>query len=313
MMCTKKIIVVFLIFLMIFMFGCNSGATKKGVGKGLTIELQTTTPSVVYDSEPIQMDILLRNGGSYTVPANGALLKLSGYDPALFDFPNNGYLRLQRLEGTADIPDGYSNYFTLGGIGIRSGFLNENLPQISSNFIITLCYPYETISSAEVCINPDIYNRNPKPGSCRPGSAKVYNSDSPVSITSVQERYISNDNGNMKVKFDITVSNSGGGKLWSAENDNYEFECGTKIVNNIREIQNKILIKSVSLGDMKLDCQGSGGGQIITLGSSSTFSCLGTINNVVGPYTTQLKINLEYGNSISVSKRVTIKSTQYTN
>jgi hypothetical protein len=312
-----KNVVVVLVFLLITVFVCScSGNNNSNTGKsgsGLSLEIDSI-PEVIYDSEPISIEVLLKNLGSYDIPSGATMLKLSGYDPSLFDFPNEGVVRLAKLNGNNEQSTGFSDYVDLGSSRLKDNFLGENLPDVSPTFILNACYLYQTTASVQVCINPDIYSSSPKVGECHAGSAKVYNTNAPIAVSSVQERFLSYDRGTgiLKVKFDVTISNVGKGKIWSPNHENYMYECG-KYYSNIKEIQNKVEIKSATLSGAVIDCTTASGSNVITLaGNSATFSCLGEIR-ADDAYTTQLDINIEYGNSMYISKKVTIKSSKYIN
>ncbi|MFA6089351.1 MAG: hypothetical protein WC755_05780 [Candidatus Woesearchaeota archaeon] len=317
---TTIVILITIFVLCIFISGCASsknGNSKsqfgKNSGQGLTLTFDDQTSSIIYDNSPVNVEVLLKNEGYYDIPRGKAMIKLGGYDPTLFSFE-----ALQRistiLEGKNDNSFGYSDYVSFGESRLKEGFLGENLPEISPTFTATICYPYKTFASAEVCINPDIYGKDSKMGRCSAGSAKIYNSNAPITVNSVQERFLSYDSGSGKVnvKFDITISNIGKNKIWSAANENYMYECG-KYNSNLKEIQNKINIVSVKLTDTKLECKTASNNEVAQLiGNSVTFSCYGDIlaNDA---FTTTLNIELEYGNSNYISKKVTIKSYKYSN
>jgi hypothetical protein len=297
--------------------GCEGGTARTSTGgkagAGLTLEAETITP-LIYDSDYLDMEILLKNEGSYSIPQGKAALKLGGYDPSLFSFDNNGIKRLGRIEGITSQSTGFSDYESFGRSRLKDGFLGESLPEISPTFIITACYPYQTESSAEVCINPDIYSKNPKVGECKAGSAKAYNTNAPISVSSIQERFLSYDSGSgiLKVKFDVTISNIGKGKVWSSSDEHYMYECG-KYHSNVKEIQNKIKIISAKLSGNTLDCTSDTGDNSFKLiGNSATISCIGEIR-ANQAFTTQMFIVFEYGYSNYISKKVTIKSSKYSN
>lgn len=309
--------IIIIMLVIIFTFGCTQGSGSssygKSSGKGLVMETDTVN-ELMYDSDFVVMEVLLENKGAYTVPSGSAMIKLGGYDPGLFNFPNNGMVRLGKLEGQTSVSTGFSDYVSLGQSKLKDGFLGESLPEVSPTFIINVCYPYRTSVSGEVCINPDIYGKNPKVGECRPGSAKVYNTEAPISAKSIQERFLSYDSGSglLKVKFDISISNIGKGKIWTTSNEDYMYDCG-KYHSNVREIQNKVKIVSASLSGVTLDCTSANGDNVISLvGNSATFSCIGEVM-ANEAYTTQLQLELEYGNSNYISKKVTIKSYKYSN
>lgn len=319
----KHITVLFFILILVFTFGCSGTSISNNTrppGSGLTLKIDSIT-STIYDSDAVDMEVLLQNLGDYSIPPGDAWLKLSGYDPTLFSFSGNGIsstglLGLGEIEGNENGSSGFSDYVSLGSGSLKQGFLGENIPQISPTFVVNACYLYKTTATAQICMNPDIYGTNPQVGACKVGFATIYNSNGPLKVTSVRENYLSYDKGSgiLRVKLDITVSNIGRGQIWSPLQDYYEYNCGVyNSQTNIRQIQNKIEVKDPTLSGQPLDCSTPSGSTLINMvGNSASFSCIGEMDKVYSAFTTQMQIVLWYGNSISISKQVTIKSSQYT-
>ena len=69
-------------FLLVLSFGCKNGGSNQSGGKNAGLSLEVSSiPELMYDSEPINIEVLLKNEGSFDVPSGTAILKLGGYDP----------------------------------------------------------------------------------------------------------------------------------------------------------------------------------------------------------------------------------------
>lgn len=125
--------------------------------------------------------------------------------------------------------EGKSKFNPQGGIqqlqlSVKNTGLPPQLESYSTPIILQTCYPYETFSTTNVCIDPDIQNMNPNKV-CRPSTVSVGGQGAPVAVTRV-EPIMEPIQDSVIPSFIISIANLGNGKVISSSDA--QAACTTK-------------------------------------------------------------------------------------
>jgi len=320
------LIITILIITLLITTGCRPGTSNspqntgdgfvaKSNNKGLVISFQPGMPhSEYYENEVIPVEVLVKNEGDYNIEYGGlereSKLFLSGFDTNILQNFQREII-LPEMEGMGTDGYGYSAYQNFGSGKIKRNVLNKQMTELNPTIRVGVCYPYKTTGYAEVCINPDIYGERRREGDCTPSSTKVFSGNAPVKISGVTERFLAYENGKLNVRFDITISNVGGGNVWDVRNRNYFFDCGEYMSReDHRKAQNKVRIDKISVSSIEFTCNEATSNIIELMGNSKTFTCKGWIP-AVESYTTQMQMEFSYGYSDTIETKTRILSNEF--
>lgn len=319
----KKII--FIIFVVLFITGCNirTGPTDKTDGelirpievqihkgtKGLDLEfVKGQPPTNVWEGEAFPITLQLKNKGAYAIQRG--LLAITG----------NLYFGVDidvqfELEGKSEFnPEGE---FSFEKFSATAGFVDDDK---TDSFFVIACYEYKTFASATLCINPrvmEIDNEIPR-GECRVGTVSVSGGQgAPIAVTKIEEEILPMGQDALRLNLKIAVSNRGGGKVVNV--GAYDKDCrgialaaeeiGLVQVDEIRFSNYRLgseqfPIKCPNLKDNSFTLDSSG---------QFTIECYADMDpEIIGSvaFTTPLLTELSYGyTQLSGSKSITIKNT----
>ncbi|RLE37633.1 hypothetical protein DRJ17_06140 [Candidatus Woesearchaeota archaeon] len=314
----RKIILIVLIFLLFFSFGCSpeTGETdvdyRKGT-HGIVMNFMTDIPpATMYDNMPIDLIVEIRNKGAYPQPnpitgwainvisptTKGiGTLYLSGFDNTLImGMPKQ--MSIPKLEGKNPYnPEG--GYDVVSFRGNIINFDSRNIDSYNANFLVTSCYNYETIASQTVCVDPEPYSTKEKTKVCiiPPSYSLSGGQGAPVAVTKIEETVLSN-----KIQFKIYIKNLGDGKIIDKNRLNIDCPYSLDYTN-----LDKVYV-SGRVSGYSLSCKPR---NPITL-TKGVGSVICTIPKPVmskSAYTTPLQVKLEYGYSSSIQKSVEILNT----
>ena len=340
----KKFILLFLISLPLILIGCgisnisnpfSSGQNSHAnvnvyVGtQGMSAEFSKTAPppTVLQDSNfPIL--IKLKNSGAYGITEKKGLMsigiekdyaKIISLDgnPSLGEF-NLNKIPFEIAGKSPSNPKGDEIYISLNA---KTGKLDPQSETHTSTITATLCYPYQTMASATVCIDPD-------PSGIRPGKKVCTAKDmtfgsgqgAPIAVTRIESQMVPGDNNNIYPQFLIYVENRGGGD--SVNPSNYRSACtqsdGVKTdVWNLAYIN---VYTSTGNGETQLSCcpnsqnncgkdAGDKTGKLKFKDKKDFVRCTfrDSIPKNYDAYTSPLKIVIDYGYVQSVAANFDIK------
>lgn len=219
----KKILMI--LILVIFLVGCqdDSGSSSSqttpfiGGTTGILISFaQGAPPEEVYDGGdfPFGIDVILKNEGEYTIPAQRAHVDISGILTS--DFANVDLSRDidEELIKTSKDPDGN----VLPGTTFHTEYDDlEYTASLEGNQQFTIrsdvCYEYGTTATALICVKENILDVTKK-GVCEVTEAKtVYNSGAPVQITSFDEQAT----GSNTITFTFKIEKKGNGDIYKSK------------------------------------------------------------------------------------------------
>lgn len=312
----RKIILIILILLLFFSFGCTQ-KTEENIDyrtgtQGIVMNFMTDMPPAkMYDNMPIDLVVEIKNKGAYPQPTSitgwaiiitpgtkgiGAMY-LSGFDdtlimgmPKQMSIPNLEGKNPYNLEGGYDV------------VSFRGNIINfdsRNIDSYNANFLVTSCYNYETIASETVCVDPEPYSTKEKTKVCTipPSYSLSGGQGAPVAVTKIEETVLSD-----KIQFKIYMKNLGDGKIIDKNRLNIDCPYSLDYTN-----LNKVYV-SGRVSGYSLSCKPNN--PINLINEEGSVVC--TVPKPAmskSAYTTPLQVKLEYGYSSSIQKSVEILNT----
>ena len=314
----KNTVLIVIIFLLFFNFGCSQKTEGTGVDyrkgtEGIVMNfMEDMPPTQMYDNMPIELGVEVRNKGAYPQPnpitgwainvinpnVKGiGTLYLSGFENKLITgMPKQ--ISIPELEGKNIYnPEGGFDIVSFRGNIIN--FDSRNIDNYNANFLVTSCYNYETLASQTVCIDPEPYSTKQKTRVCTipPSYSLSGGQGAPVAVTKVEETVLSN-----KIQFKIYIKNLGNGEVIDKNRLNIDCPYSLDYTN-----LNKVYV-SGKVSSYSLSCRPNN--PIMLINNMGSVIC--TIPKPAmskSAYTTPLQIKLEYGYSSSIQRSVEILNT----
>ncbi|MBI5388843.1 hypothetical protein HZB01_00520 [Candidatus Woesearchaeota archaeon] len=325
----------FLVLLLAFaiLAGCVPG-TGPGTGtdspastgpSGINVVYQTGTqglvmnfvenypPQEIFDTDIMNLVIKLENkgtfplnGGSSAAPLAGtAHIQLAGYDPSIL-------VATRTMNVFPDL-DGKSLYNPEGDFTTIDYTFDVDLPPnveiYSPTLQATACYEYLTKATPTICIDPSLYTAT----TIRDKVCKVEDKmlsggqGAPIGITKIEVNMLGRDD--MRAQLKIHVKNEGGGKVYRAEKVG---DCPDLLYDIDDYDRVELVTLSTSDGRSLLDtCKPLEDGRYIRLYNGEGFViCKYTdIKRDTPAFETPINVEIRYGYTTSVSRKVTIKNT----
>ena len=329
------------LFLLLVISACgtqkNVDITNVDIRKGtdgLTMEfLKNAPPENVFEDGKFPVSIKLKNTGAFNIIGNkntpsieGGLL-VFGFEKAYVDIkPQQVEIS---IEGKSVFnPKGGEDFVNSNAEAKKIGPQSEKHP---STILATACYPYKTILDTSICIDTDVLGQRRGQKSCIAKDLSFGEGQgAPVAITKIETRMLPQDNAKVKPHFIIHVKNAGNGQVIKngiAEKSN---------PSNLKEINKNAIEKAcsseslsykdfnvlnakASLSGVILDCDPKEGMQqtaeirikdkedIVRCTYEGDAKNVGGIDASLDPYTAQLKIELDYGYTFTISKDIIIE------
>ncbi len=264
----KKLILSILIFFSIFLLSCTISnpfgtSTKKStdvdvyVGfQGLIAEFsKTAPPPTVFQESSFPIFIRLRNVGAYDIKdKNGGkngIISLGLEKDYVKDVTIEPDPRLAFDSNTLKFDiDGKSQINAKGdeifvNFNAKTKKLDPQSETHTSAITATLCYPYQTLAAATVCIDPD-------PSGTRPGKKVCQVQDitfsrgqgAPITVVKIEPQMVP-DGRDIKPQFLIYVENRGAGDV--VNKDSYDNIC-TQSESSGSDVWNRAHIQVFTTG-----------------------------------------------------------------
>ncbi|MBW2965266.1 hypothetical protein KY363_07450 [Candidatus Woesearchaeota archaeon] len=269
--------------------------------QGLVMNFLTDQPPAkVYTQGPLTFMVEVYNKGTYTVPS--AAFYLTGFDPNILVGLQSSYVMSQTLEGKSQFnPDG--GYTTMS-FSTSTVTLPTTMPNYKPTFLLTACYPYQTISTGLVCVDPNPLDTT-SDKACK--VQKTYATGSqgaPVAITSVESE--ARPTG---MFFRIHVANTAGGTQ-QASGTVFDANKMSSCPAGLQYSDLNVMTFSVDIASTALQCQPSNG-ELRLVNNKGTIFCQFTNTQNTLAYQTPLNVKLSYGYKSSVSKVVEIENLNF--
>lgn len=260
-------------------FGSSGSRPSKDVDvrvgfNGLTIEfLKNTPPPRVFEGSTFPVIIKVKNIGAFSLGKTG---DTNNYNKAIIslgvekDYTYSVQLLANQIVQELDDKnlagfslEGKSKVNAKGGeeivsYSVKAGKLDPQSEAHPSTVIATLCYPYETVLSASVCIDSDIGGVLPGKKVCKVQDLVFGNGQgAPVAVTKVEVQMLPTQAsqesvavGNVLPQFLILVENRGGGTVIKRSSvDDFCIKSDTTYKDlNIIKV-------TASLGGKELNCE----------------------------------------------------------
>ena len=304
----KNVIMIFLAIGLLALAGCGTGTRTSGLTEyrsgtqGLEISfLRNSPPTSIYaEDETFSALIEIKNRGVYPGENDGDLpaeLHFTGFDRNIIQGLETTPITFREGEAkTRYNPEGGFQIATLEGRIDQGLFSRARVDRYSAEIRATICYPYRTFASLDVCIDPNP-NRASSQDACRPGITSGGSQGAPVAITNVET--IAQRGA---ARFVLTISNVGGGEVLLPE---YLPNCVEP--STTRSEYDKVRIVNAELsGQVRLDCTPHD--EITLHNGRATVVCRADNIEDTGPaFRTLLNVEIEYGYKKAIQRTMQIR------
>ena len=294
---------ILLIIVLLSLVGCTRTGSPSEPDKyhtgtqGLDISFMTgTPPTKIYEGDDLSIVVELTNKGAYPTSDSGnrfdGKLFIGGFDttylpvsPTNIDIDSGLYGKDQyNSEGTYDTE-------TFNAYSIS---LPPEADSYSPTIQATACYKYKTTASPVVCIDPDPHSSEAEDEVCTVKDVSLSGGQGgPVAVTKVEET-VTKDT----IKFKIHFRNVGNGYVIDPE------YIGSDCPDTDRENLNKVQVK-VRMSGAYAQCKPQNPVHLIN-GEGYVVCDTQKPYESTPAYTTPLQIELVYGYSSSITKKISI-------
>ena len=288
---------------LLFYAGCTSGSLSGGSTGGsgpdnfrygsdaLRIDFHPGNAYRFYEGDDVTLLLELQNKG--TADIEGGELFLAGYDKSFLNFQLDPGVFFS-IDGK-DRFDPNGDFFETYTLTARNVRLPRERDELRQSIMVTACYDYKTTMSAEVCVDPDPYNRRLKDKACELSVRGVSAQGHPVTISSVTPTVNSKD-----IRFAIKFGNSGSGTVYDRR-VSYE-KCNIGLDYDELDM---VYVDRVLLGTNTLKCEPDNPVRMNN-GGSIICTCENCIDQTLQPYWTFMEIDLSYGYKNTIQRDVVI-------
>jgi hypothetical protein len=268
--------------------------------EGIVIKFVADQPPVkVYTQSPLTFLLEVRNRGTYSVPSYA--IYLTGFDPNILVGLPVAQVMGQPLEGKSQYnPDGGYTMVTFETTNVN---LPASMPNYKPTFMITACYPYQTIATPLVCIDPNPLDTT-SDKACK--VQKVYSTGSqgaPVAVQSIESE--ARPNG---MFFRVHIANTMSGEQASGTvfDDAMMASCPAGL--QYKDL-NKVKFQA-SISGQPLACDPASG-EIRLVNNQAVLFCKLQNMQPIPAYQTPIEVRLLYGYKNSASKIVEIENLNF--
>ena len=185
---------------------------------------------------------------------------------------------------------------------LKTHILERQTETHTSNIVLTACYPYKTHFEENVCIDTDIFGLSPDEKNCEVKTKSHSSQGAPVAVVKRETKMIpSPDRKFAKPIFTINMKNVGRGEI--IDTDAVQRLCSSAPVN--KEDFNQISV-TATLGGRTLSCKPKDF-QLFKDKDFVICTLPQGLDVKLGSYVTPLVVDLEYGYTESISKKIEIR------
>ncbi len=262
-------------------------------------------PTRIFDTDEFNAVLEIENLGAYSTKGVADRIYLSGFDPSIITGIKTTGEPIPALEGRgAYIPQGATDRINFKGVPTMLSA--KNIDKYPIKLLATACYEYQTIASANICIDPNPYSTTITQKACTPQSISMGGSQGgPIAVTNVQ---VEASPGRTRLKIDI--ANNGGGEAFTPGIDSLQ-RCGPYSSGLEFDEIDTIRLNSVSLPGYSIinSCKPLEQGNIRLINNRATVYC--DINTQgQSTYSTPLTVQLSYGYRSVIYKDIQLVSIQ---
>jgi len=217
----RKALLILGIIIVIILAGCRAKtATKEGAAfveefrrgtQGLVMRFTPNMPPTrLFSGEQLAVVLEVENRGTFPVGGPGDRIYLSGFDPNIISGISPAGEQIPLLEGR-------TQFISQGGFDTVTFRANTRILQdrYPVTLLATACYGYETVATANVCIDPNPFAPGIMQKVCVPQNVGLGGGQgAPIAVNLIEV-----DASPGKTRFKIHVSNVGGGDVFRSGGD----------------------------------------------------------------------------------------------
>ncbi len=310
----RGIILLATAFALILIAGCAT--TTKTRDQGFVAEFRTGTQGVyltfepnmppikMYDDQPLEVVVRMENRGAFTLGGAGDKLYLSGFDPTILTGISTFGEQIPELEGKTQYNEGMLDVVSFTST-IRD-LRGKGIDKYPTRLVATACYEYETVASANVCIDPDPFSLSVRQKPCTPVNVGLGGGQgAPISISNVE---LEASRG--RTRFRITINNVGGGDVFKPGMD-YLTKCSPYAATGLSYNEyDYIRLNDVSVAGQSITSSCKPSSDIRLIGGKATIYC--ELNNLPSgtAFATPITVRLSYGYRSWISRDLTILASR---
>lgn len=301
------------VIILLFLIACtqfNTGTDRKEPTTGyrtgtqgvLMQFLPNLPPPRIFDRDPFNVVLQIENIGASRIGNGLDRVYISGFDHNIITGIGTDGIPIPLLEGkTQYINKGGTDTIAFKGV-IRS-LTEKRIDKYNPLILATACYNYETIESAQVCIDPNPYSPTSTARVCTPTATGTGSQGAPIAITNVLV-----DPAPGRTRFTISIQNVGGGSVFKKGNQ-YLAKCSPYSAGLAFDEIDYVQVADVIISDtsIKASCKPLDKDSHLRLvtGNAQLFCELNSPQGQT-PYLTPLNIVLKYGYRQTIVKPVEI-------
>jgi len=305
---------VWFLLALLLLGACAGGVARKGEKpqpqtyrsgtEGLRITFATNLPPfILYDTEPFSTLIEIENRGTYDVGGPGDKIYISGFDPTLIQGISTYGEQIPPIEGRGPFVS-QGGFDTVNFRGTIRSLYDKKIDKYKATILATACYTYETVASANVCIDPNPFAPTTKAKVCIPASVGLGSQGAPIAVTNVEVEPAPG-----RTRFVINVHNSGSGDVFRFSPQSLE-HCSPYGLGLGYEEVDYVQVADVTISDVSIrpSCKPlDATGHIRLVNGVGKLYCEYTQPRGQSPYTTPLNVILKYGYRQAVSRPIEIR------
>jgi len=302
-----KLILLPVIILVLFISGCIQNPFVKPTTQddlrtgrqGILMEfLNNAPPSEIYEDYPFQIGVILENVGASDIKKGFISFTVEEAYMELMN-QNDEAIRFNLKGKSVSLPTGDQ---LVKIIKARTKKISGQSEKHESTILANVCYQYQTKKDITACIDTDVYDLKKMQKVCRVRDITLTPQGAPVSITKIESEMLPAEDDNLiKPAFKIHIKNVGNGEV--IDKGKISDICSSEPVDykelNIVDI--KVMLSNEELEckpiPLKLKYEGDVVRCILEKG----------VPKEKATYTTPLTIELNYGYTYSISKKIIIK------
>ncbi len=267
--------------------------------QGILMEFLTNAPpSETYEDYPFQIGVILKNVGAYDIK-NGFISFTIEEDYMELMNQNEGVSRFSLKGKSVSLPTGDQ---LIKIIKAKTKKIDEQSEKHESAILANVCYQYQTKKDITTCIDTDIYNLKKMQKVCLVRDITLTPQGAPVAITKIESEMLPAEDDNLiKPAFKIQIKNVGNGEV--IDKDKISDVCSSEPLEH-KELN--IVDVKVMLSNEELECKPE---PLKLKYDGDEIRCIFEkgIPKEMATYTSPLTIELNYGYTYSISKKVIIK------
>lgn len=258
-------------------------------------------PARMYDDQRLDVLVELENRGASPLGGAGDRIYLSGFDPRIITgVPQNGQ-QIPSMNGKDVYGPGDKSFLSFAGIPVS--LFGLNIDKYTPRLQLTACYEYDTVATANVCIDPDPNSVSNREKVCRPATVGTGTQGAPVAVNSVAVQASPGT-----TRFDITLQNVGRGNPFRA-GVSYLQKCSPNDPTGLayNEIDYVQLVDVTMAGrSIKNSCRPLDTGHIRLIAGTTHIYCQFSGITGTAAYTSPLTVTLRYGYRETMNRDITL-------